>query len=394
MPGAEGHLTIRRSNAHSHPMSSRAKILFHLDQLGYGGTEKAVLTFCEQLDKSRFEPFLFVRRRDSKLRYYTRLAAAKIMPAARKSFERKYVTPLVRLAQFQSAFGPDHIFHGGIDIWKRCVAQVSPQIVHFNRGNWEPFFEAAATHLPATCRCVETNIFGREPNDVYHQRLDRYLFVSHWLMSKSPWHQGKGTVLANPIRLPAATDDLRHELGLPEGRFILGRISRPDLHDDRFLLDVLGRLPAEVHLLILGATAPIRAEAERYPNLTLIEPTTDEQRLSRFYNTLDLLLHRRIDGETFGMNIAEAMLHGRPVVSHLSSVDNAQVELLASENDSVVGFVAQEGDLDEYVGYILRLYNDRDLCRRAGEAARRHSAERYREDVVTEELQRLYEGLL
>jgi len=35
------------------------KVIFHLNQLGYGGTEKAMLTFIKTLDKKVFEPSLF-----------------------------------------------------------------------------------------------------------------------------------------------------------------------------------------------------------------------------------------------------------------------------------------------------------------------------------------------
>ena len=42
------------------------KILFHLNLAGFGGTEKAILTFCQNIDRRQFQPYLFIYNTSSK----------------------------------------------------------------------------------------------------------------------------------------------------------------------------------------------------------------------------------------------------------------------------------------------------------------------------------------
>ena len=58
--------------------------------------------------------------------------------------------------------------------------------------------------------------------------------------------------------------------------------------------------------------------------------------------TFDVFCHCNPLGETFGNTVAEAMMHGKPVVSHLGkrSWPQAQIELLASYNYYVCASVA------------------------------------------------------
>jgi glycosyltransferase involved in cell wall biosynthesis len=221
-------------------------------------------------------------------------------------------------------------------------------------------------------------------------------------MNKSPWHAGKGKVLFNPIKPAATQADLRADLGIPADAFVLGRISRPDMIDDLFIWEVFEKFQktamdasrfGESYLIVLAGSDAIKQKAEAYPTVKFINPTVDEVSLSLFYNSLDVLLHHRIDGETFGMNIAEAMIHGKPVVSHLSHVDNAQAELLQSQNQPV-GFVAQEHNLDEYLSYIVQLYKNRALAREMGQKAKQRADDLYHERAVTRYLENEYRSLL
>ena len=69
-----------------------------------------------------------------------------------------------------------------------------------------------------------------------------------------------------------------------------------------------------------------------------------------------MLAHARLDGETFGSNVAEAMIHGRPVVSHRSHLYNAQVEIIAD-----TGFVVGQGDAPAYAAITKGYFKDAGL---------------------------------
>lgn len=379
--------------------SEKIKILFHLNQLGYGGTEKAILTFCQNLDRELFTPYLYVYNKSNVVKKQLLRLVSPLSHKLQTKFHKKHIAPWVRLKQFKAVLGESNLFIGNIDTLVNTLEAVAPDIIHFNRGNWETFYERAIARIPHSTVCIETNIFGKAPSEEYLQRLNAVYFVSQWLLDKSPWHEGKGKILFNPIKSPATENDLRAELEIPENAFVLGRISRPDLIDDLFILDVFERLQKtiqtnECYMVILAGSESIKQRAKQYTNIKFIEPTIDEVSLSLFYNSLDVLLHHRIDGETFGMNIAEAMIHGKPVVSHLSHVDNAQAELLQPKGDDIVGFVAQEHNLDEYLSYITNLYQDRVLVKRLGENAKLRANRLYHEEVVTRYLEQEYQMLI
>jgi glycosyltransferase involved in cell wall biosynthesis len=375
------------------------KILFHLNQLGYGGTEKAVLTFCENLDRNRFTPYLFVYDKSNPIKKQLQKLISPLSGKARRKYQKKYLAPWVRLDQFKQVLGEGYLFTGNVRTLEHVVATVQPDVVHFNRGNWEAFFDQAIEVIPSSVACIETNIFGKPPGDNYLQRLTAVYFVSQWLLNKSPWHAGKGKVLFNPIKQPATQEHLRAELGIPADAFVMGRISRPDMIDDMFILEVFEKFQktvvdanrlGESYLIVLAGSDAIKQKALGFPEVKFIEPTVDEVSLSRFYNSLDVLLHHRIDGETFGMNIAEAMIHAKPVISHLSHVDNAQAELLQNRDNRPVGFVAQEHNLDEYLSYMTELYQNRALAQEMGRNAKFRADELFHEQAVTRFLESEY----
>jgi glycosyltransferase involved in cell wall biosynthesis len=372
------------------------KILYHLNQLGYGGTEKAVLTFCQSLNRDKFEPHLFIYNKNSAYKYYWHLVLSKLSKKYKDRFFTRHIHSRARLNDFIDAIGQQNIYEGNAKEFKNTIITVAPEIVHFNRGKWESFYDQLINCVPDHCACIETNIFGYPASEHYFYRLKKAYFVSHWLLQKSSWSGSKGGVLFNPIKKPANADSIRQSLQIPQDAFVFGRISRPDLMDDNFILDVFSRIEnTSAYLLVLAGSEIMREAAENNDRIILINPTTSETTISHFYNSIDLLLHYRIDGETFGMNIAEAMIHGKPVISHLSHVDNAQAELLATtKQHGIVGYVTEENDMAAYVRYMKQLMSDPVQLKSIGNNAKKRAEDLFQEDVVCHFLEGEYKKLL
>lgn len=375
-------------------MSRRARILFHLNQVGFGGTEKAILTFCQNIDRNQFEVLLFINQPLSFLRRIKIRLFRHLSTNHRDSYTTKLINSRIRLSQFEEVLGKENIHHGSARDFADVCSRLAPDIIHFNRGKWDKFFSAIAPGIPSRQRFVETNIFGYPPSQAYHRDISAYYFVSHWLMEKSPWHDGKGKVLFNPIKRPATGETLREQYSIPKDAFVFGRISRPDLNDDDFILRAFERVANNnCYLFILAPTKAIR-ESPLPKNTILLEPTIDEVELSRFYNSLNALLHYRREGETFGMNIAEAMMHSVPVISHDSDVDNAQLELLAGDEDGPVGLISPLGDIEQYSRNMATLLNAPELCRQMGKNAQSRASRLYDEKKVTLTLEAYYRELI
>jgi len=372
----------------------KTRILYHLNQVGYGGTEKAILTFCENLDKEQFTPYLFIHDNSSRSRYYRHLLLRHVSSKYDQRFQILYRQSRARLDDFLSTLGHNNVFIGRTRDFQRVVKTVSPDIIHFNRGKWEPYYEEFVRQSPEHTTCIETNIFGYPASGQYIKKLEDIYFVSNWLLKKSDWCKNKCKVLYNPIKKPRNNVIIRQQLHIPEDAFVFGRISRPDLADDNFILDVFERIKLKhknIFLIILAGSEIMREAAQKDPAIILIDATTDENVLSNFYNSIDALLHYRIDGETFGMNIAEAMIHSKPVISHLSNIDNAQAELLKNTVEyGEVGFVAQEHDMEEYLGYMTTLVSSPEIAKTMGNNARERALALFSEDTVTRYLENEY----
>jgi glycosyltransferase involved in cell wall biosynthesis len=166
------------------------------------------------------------------------------------------------------------------------------------------------------------------------------------------------------------------------------------LGDDQFISSVLSEVYQQpentknpLFFISMGVKAPelpSSISAAQHKVISL-QPTTDANRLSSFYNTIDILLHRRVEGETFGMINAEAMMHGKVVVSHLSNVDNAQVEILGD-----TGLISELQDFKTYAGFVSRLIQNPSLREELGKKAAQRSWDLFRPEVVAKRLHSIY----
>ena len=74
-------------------------------------------------------------------------------------------------------------------------------------------------------------------------------------------------------------------------------------------------------------------------NIRYVDKTLDDVRISRFYNTLNVLAHSRKDGECNPGNIWEGFSHGKPVVSHYGIPYNGHIQEIGD-----CGFVVTRKD--------------------------------------------------
>jgi len=377
-------------------MNKKIKILYQLNQLGYGGTEKAILSICENLDKEVFEPYLFFHTDYKKLRYYLR-SSISFLKSHKESFERRYKIAFARLHEFENILRKENVFLGEWADFQKVIEKVEPQIIHFNRGDEKDFYTEKINQIPKEIHLVESSIFGKKANENYVNRIEKFFFISNDLLAKNNWQGNKGEVVFLVARLPRNNHNLRDTLEIPKDHFVMGRISRPNLDDGEFILKVFEKLQNEkTHLIFLAASENTEEKARNLSlkNVHFLPRTTSEIELSKFYNSIDLLLHYRKEGETFGMNIAEAMIHGKPVVSHKSFLDNAQAELLDEKDFGLVGFVAEENNLEQYINFVKDFQNNPELLKTAGENAQKKAQNLYSEKVVAEHISEIYKKLI
>jgi FkbM family methyltransferase len=190
---------------------------------------------------------------------------------------------------------------------------------------------------------------------------------------------------------PSSSENLRIELRIPDDAIVAGFHQRAD--DAIFSpipLQAFARCENHNrHFVLLGGGQKYRDQAKelRLNNVHFLPQTGDPVRISSFLNTLDIFAHGRADGETYGTVFSEAMLHGKPCLSHaVKNGDNAQPETMGPAG----WFVLNQNEYDEKLELLFA-----DPVRRKilSHKAVAHAQEYHSLESSIEDLTRLFQKL-
>lgn len=298
----------------------RPVILIHSNSLGYGGTERYIQLIMKYI-------------RDIGPEYNFVLGYKAQSPRDREPLFREFLGNNM----FNYASFPEFI---------EIARQLRPKILHHIAGGVAefPMVPAVKQALPYT-KFVQTSVFGNQ-NELID--MDATIYVSkHVQHMAQKAGQPNQFVIRNPVEGPSSTENLREEFGIPEDAFVFGRIGRSDaIIYDSINLEAYSKIQSDNTYFILVAPSDVAmSDVDRWKlrNVIPMGKTTDDTRLSAFYNTIDVLAHSRKDGECCPSNVAEAFAHGKPVISHYGNPFNGHIE-----NIQNAGFVVLSGDVDEY----------------------------------------------
>lgn len=349
--------------------------------------------FCKYLDKNKFDVHVVSRIHREKLLKRIKIelgALVGVMPAKAKKKLLKQMN--ARVPNFIEALGAKkvHFIKDDVELREKILA-LQPDVLHvWYSGRAEPptSDEAIMSKVPVT---ITTNSFEIENTSPAHRHVKRYFFPSQWVQDNvAPWAKGdaRAGFFYSPIEKPLTQDDMRAELGIPKDAFVVGRVGRadPGIHDPISLKAFQKIQDEKSYFVALSPPENMVAEAKKLgiKNFLALAPV-DQVGLSRFYNTLDVLVHARRDGETFGCNIAEAMMHEKPVVSHISAFMNAHTEIMGD-----TGYVVAQGDWETYANHLLKLREDAAHRRELSAKAKARALEQFGVEHLTKKLEQLY----
>lgn len=353
------------------------RVLHYLRNLGLGGTEKTCQLFFEHATRGEFQVALAHEATGDKARLGEFQHGAAVVKA-----------PIFQVDSYEDPKHPNgRALQNVIDVFK-------PDILHVYRSGFseypDPGLDVRVPHF------VETNVFGfvdRNP------LIDRTLFMSKWLMDHTlrGLEHPRFDFVNNPVEMPVTSLPLpiRHTW---KDATILGRVGRPDngiynaVHVEAArLLRLQG---FDIRFLVVAPPENMTKDLEKAEvPFKVVQPTTDPLVLSMAYNTMDIYAHARADGETFGVNIAEAMIHGLPVVTHIAvpsfqgmGVFQSQTELV---EDSRTGFIVSN-DPVLYADALKLLIENPSLRMRFGEAGFSKAVEHYQVSACMRKLERIY----
>jgi FkbM family methyltransferase len=223
-----------------------------------------------------------------------------------------------------------------------------------------------------------------------------------WTIHPSSWQWGQWlqrggrldrvSVIPGPALRPNTTEDLRRELGIPPQHVTAGLLQRADNHIfSPIPLKAFSRVcRPDRHFIIMngGSLYQRQAKALGLQNIHFIPHSGQEKAASKFFNTLDFFAHGRKDGETYGTVLAEAMMHGKPCLSHYAKWGaNAQPETMGP-----AGLWAS--DLEDYTIKLDQLYSDPNLRTQLASKARQHAEDHFSIEGGVKKLIRAYKMVL
>jgi glycosyltransferase involved in cell wall biosynthesis len=360
------------------------RVLHYLRHLGLGGTEKTCQLFFEHANTQEF-----------------RVAVA---------YEKTGTHP--RMDEFRKSAA---VCHG--DVWAvnshsgdrpdgqslmSVIDAFKPDILHVYRSGYaefpEPGIHCEVPHF------VETNVFGFYDSN---PKITKSLFMSKWLMDNTTKKMGfkpdRFDFVNNPVEMPCTGVELEiAQRWKNEGAIVVGRCGRPDNGiynavsvDAVRLLRMQGY---DIRFLVVAPPSNMVDDLTRHDiPFYVIEPTTSPLVLSTFYNSVDIYTHARADGETYGVNIAEAMIHSKPVITHIATPSIPGMGVFQSQTELVetnkTGFVVNNIP-GEYAEALKILIDDESMRLSMGEFGRCKAEAECRVDMCVQKLERIYKQIV
>lgn len=356
-------------------MEKKLNVMHYVGGLNYAGTNRTMERFVREMDKNKFNVYVLYNevtnelynRTDelSRLEYFKNIPNITLVPYKMWDRDAEYYSP-----NNTNFFEVINSLPEKIDIF------------HFHR--------SGHTEWPITPKTknlfnkvVETNIFAGSDNVI---DLDLSLCVSKHIYDRKS-NKKNSKILYNGVEPPKTNENMRKELGINDETFVFGRIGR-----DANFTEIALRAFKEVEIrrtnvkyLIVNPCYHTKEFVSNndIKNVIFLEKIIDDVEISKFFNTIDCLAHYRSDGECCPVNIQESMIHGKPVISHISNTFNGQVEIISD-----CGFVTNNSY--EYFAKMMTLIDNKNLYQELSKKSFDLSNSKYRIDVITRQLEKYY----
>lgn len=148
-------------------------------------------------------------------------------------------------------------------------------------------------------------------------------YVSSWLADQ---HSGS-RCCPHIVSMTDAGYDYRDHLGLSKDSLIVGRHGGNDSFDIPYTASVIQSVlqnRPDIYFLFLN-TDRLPFDHER---VLYFDATYDDEIKSAFINTVDVGLHCRTRGETFGLSVCEYLYFNKPVITCIDSPETNHIQIM------------------------------------------------------------------
>ena len=289
-------------------------VVHYLHHLGIGGTAKVVQLLCKYFNKvqNKFHHVLAYK--------------------AHGELERE--------PYFEEILGKNNmISYASVPELYEILKEIKPHILH-RQTSGQPEMPFAPPIVEQAKHTISTAIFGHVDESI---SLSRVVYISNHMQHCAGIFGSHIRLIGIPIEPPLTDEDLRKELDIPQNAFVFGRLGRDDndIYDPVNLNGFAQVEDDNTYFVALAPSEVLKKKAVQLgiTNIRYVDKTLDDVRISRFYNTLDVVAHSRKDGECNPGNIWEGFSHGKPVVSHYGIPYNGHIQEIGD-----CGFVVNRRD--------------------------------------------------
>lgn len=356
-------------------MSKKIHLVYIVNALGLGGTEKAVELVARHLSKSRYEiTVIALHTGGIREKYLTSAGIRVIIANDDVGVIKKFIdTNHIDIVHIHYLTLPLQLFTG-----IRLILHHHFSAPLYTKEGYEKFEHVVFNSQRTRQKFYELTgwNFDSERDVVVYSPVDTKELLQ--------------TVLDIPEKY---VEKKKQEMGIKKNDLVVGRLGRPDIVKwSDTLIYALPFLTKDVpNIKIILQSVP-RSRTwilthSPWKKYLILNPKTDTKyEVALFYRLIDIYTHAAKIGESFGLTLAEAGASKKPVVvTSTPLADNAQIEVI---DHDVTGLIAT--DPISFASAISDLAKDKKKRSELGNAGYKKVLHTYDSAVIANELDALY----
>ena len=371
-----------------------------------GGSYYSMLYLLQGLDREKYEPIVMFCEPNDLIPEFEKIARVIIydfdptiyLPMRSINEAIRYVPKFLK-----------HVIFKQIPL-RRKLREIEPDLVHLNNGYIHNHEWMLACRLEGI-KIIAHDRGGQPPasaqTKLFSRLLDAIISVSDSFLNNvrrenlrpriaCRVYNGLDTMLYKPYRSAEVRVETRRELGLGEGKILIGIVGNIDYWKGQIVFvkamrEILGR-GIDARAVIAGKTVMLAEDYEREIREYISEHGLDERisllgfrkNIPALLGAMDIFVHASIEPEPFGRVILEAKLMAKPLVATDGGGATEQIE------HGETGLLVPMNNTESMAAAIEEYAADMDRATRIGEHARKDAEENYSVDKMVSGVEEVY----
>lgn len=228
-------------------------------------------------------------------------------------------------------------------------------------GGYNDIYQFKNVNIWGSCKTIKHCVFNLNGYE-----SDFYIGIGNILNKK---YNTNYPIIPHIISLPDCNEDLRKDLNIPNDAIVFGRHGGKDTFNNQIAHQAIAEFLNSFSVACEGEEKNMKNFSTNtyflfmgtqcfynHPRIIYLDTNIDLIYKTKFINTCDAMIHARLDGETFGLSVAEFSIRNKPVITTLTG-DLEHINIL---KDKAIIYDSKESLLDIFqnIETIKKLNND------------------------------------